>query len=148
VTSQPARRPQPQTDRDSLEWWEALARHEFVLQRCASCAAWRWPARALCNRCRSFEWGWQSASGDGTIASWIITHHAFLPGFAAPYAVLTVRLQEQDDLLLPGSYAGAADDPRLGIGVRVRVGFEDLPESDVTVPPRALLCWTLSEGVG
>ncbi len=138
-----AERPLPQADRDSEPWWDALARHEFVLQRCASCRAWRWPARALCNRCHSFAWAWEPASGHGTIASWIVTHHAFLPGFAAPYAVLTVRLAEQDDLLLPGSYSGASDDPGLAIGARVQVGFDDLGSE----PARSLLCWTL-EGSG
>lgn len=137
-----AERVSPQADRDSQPWWEALARHEFVLQRCASCRAWRWPARAICNRCHAFDWAWEAASGEGSIASWIVTHHAFLPGFTAPYAVLTVRLAEQDDLLLPGSYAGAADDPRLRIDARVRVGFDDLAGAD---PARALLCWTLDE---
>lgn len=137
-----AERPVPQADRDSLQWWEALARHEFVLQRCGSCQAWRWPARALCNRCHSFEWTWEPASGRGSIASWIVTHHAFLPGFEAPYAVLTVRLAEQEDLLLPGSYAGRADESRLHIGAPVQVGFDDLPGSD---PARTLLRWALTE---
>jgi hypothetical protein len=132
----------PQTDRDSLEWWEGLARHEFLLQRCTSCRIWRWPARAICNRCHSFEWAWEAASGEGAVASWVVTHHAFLPGFTAPYAVLTVRLAEQEDLLLPGSYAGAADDPRLSVGVEVRVGFDDLTGTD---PARSLLCWTLAD---
>ena len=132
----------PQADRDSLEWWEALARHEFVLQRCVSCRTWRWPARALCNRCHSFDWSWEPASGRGSVASWIVTRHAFLPGFTAPYAVVTVRLAEQDDLLLPGSYAGASDDPRLQIGAPVQVGFDDLAGSD---PARSLLRWTLDD---
>lgn len=141
--SSPPGRPAPQADRDSLEWWEALARHVFVLQRCTSCRAWRWPARALCNRCHSFDWAWESASGTGRVASWIVTHHAFLPGFTAPYAVLTVRLVEQEDLLLPGSYAGPAEDPRLRVGAPVRVGFDDLAGAD---PARSLLCWTLDDG--
>ena len=33
----------PNPDRDSAEWWEALVRHEFVLQRCDACRAWRIP---------------------------------------------------------------------------------------------------------
>ena len=54
-----------------------------------------------------------SRPATATIASWIVTHHAFLPGFEAPYVVLTVRLAEQDDLLLPGGYDGPADDAGL-----------------------------------
>jgi uncharacterized OB-fold protein len=136
-----AERPVPSVDRDSLPWWEAVARHEFVLQRCAACQAWRWPTRAICNRCASFDWAWEPASGDGTVASWVVTHHAFLPGFEAPYAVLTVRLAEQDDVLLIGSLDGRVDDPRLAIGAAVQVGFDDIPGAD---PPRALLTWRLS----
>ena len=38
-------------DRDSAEWWEALRRHELVIQRCDDCGAWRWPPRAICGEC-------------------------------------------------------------------------------------------------
>jgi hypothetical protein len=134
-------RPLPTVDRDSLPWWEALARHEFILQRCDACQTWRWPARAICNRCASFDWHWHPASGAATVASWVVTHHAFLPGFEAPYAVLTVRLAEQEDLMLIGSFAGSADDPALQIGAAVEVDFDDIEGSD---PPRTLLGWKLA----
>jgi uncharacterized OB-fold protein len=136
-----ADRPVPTVDRDSLPWWEALARHEFVLQRCAACQTWRWPARAICNRCSSFDWDWQPASGAATVASWVVTHHAFLPGFAAPYAVLTVRLAEQDDLLLIGGLAGSPDDARLAIDAPVQIAFDDVEGAD---PARTLLQWKLT----
>ncbi len=136
-----AERPVPHADRDSLPWWEALARHEFVLQRCARCASWRWPARAICNRCGSFEWEWQPASGNATVASWVVTRHAFLPGFEAPYAVLTVRLAEQQDILLIGGLSGPADDPGLAIGAAVTADYLDIAGAD---PPRTLLNWRLT----
>lgn len=128
-------------DRDSAPWWEALQSHEFMLQRCESCAAWRWPARAICNRCSSFDWKWHPVSGEATVASWVVTHHAFMPGFEAPYAVLTVRLAEQDDLLLIGSFDGPADDPGLRIGAAVTATYDDIqgPEESQT-----LLRWKLS----
>jgi uncharacterized OB-fold protein len=128
-------------DRDSAPWWEALARHEFVLQRCDSCQAWRWPARAICNRCTSFDWSWQPASGDATVASWVVTHHAFLPGFEAPYAVLTVRLAEQEDLMLIGSFAGPSNDPELAIGAAVSATFDDAQGPDAN---QTLLRWKLA----
>ncbi len=141
VGSRPDERPLPNVDRDSLPWWEALARHEFVLQRCSDCRAWRWPARAICNRCASFDWRWEPASGSGTIASWVVTHHAFLPGFQAPYAVVTVRLAEQEDLMLIGGLAAGVPDSALRIGVPVTVEFDDIAGAD---PPRALLRWRLA----
>src|SRR5581483_1309903 len=99
-------RPLPYPDRDSRPWWEALARRELILQRCGSCGAFRWPARAICNRCGSLEADWAAASGRATVASWIVNHHSFSPAFASPYVVVLARLEEQDDLLLPGGYGG------------------------------------------
>jgi uncharacterized OB-fold protein len=109
--------PAPAVDRDSRPWWDALARHELVLQRCSACRAWRWPPRAICNRCASFEWEWVVPSGRGSVASWIVNHHRFSEAFESPYPVVTVRLEDQADLLLPGSFTGPMDRLRIGLGV-------------------------------
>jgi uncharacterized OB-fold protein len=140
----PVDRPLPYPDRDSRPWWEALARHELILQRCAACGAWRWPARALCGRCGSLDWTWAPASGRGTVASWIVNHHAFSRAFPSPYVVLLVRLEEQDDLLLPGASAGDPSGRDLAVGLAVIVTFEDLglPEGQ---EPVTLLRWLPSD---
>ena len=119
-------RPLPHPDRDSAPWWDALARHELVLQRCARCRAWRFPQRAVCNRCASFDFEWEAASGDGTVASWVVNHHAFSDDFTTPYVVLTVRLAEQHDMLVIGSYRGAADE--IATGMPVRAVFDDVAD--------------------
>jgi uncharacterized OB-fold protein len=135
----------PAVDRDSRPWWEALARHEFVLQRCEACATWRWPARAICNACGSFNWSWQAPSGQATVAGWIVTMHAFLPGFEAPYVVLSARLAEQPDIVLPGGYDGPTDGAGLRIGAELTVGFHDVQaEGD----PYTLLRWRRTESEG
>lgn len=137
AASTKAVRPAPASDRDSQPWWDALARHEFVLQRCADCAAWRWPARAICNRCASFEWSWQPASGRAHVAAFVVNHHGFLAGADAPYAVITAQLAEQEDLQLPGSFAGAIGELRVGLPVQVL--FDDVvsPEGE----PFTLASW-------
>lgn len=117
-------RPVPTPDRDSRPWWEALARHELALQRCDACAAWRWPARAICGRCASFDATWTPVTGRATVASWIVNHHTFSAAFESPYAVVTVRLDEQPDLLLVGSWSAPIDD--LAIGAPVEVVFDDV----------------------
>jgi uncharacterized OB-fold protein len=122
----PAGRPRPVPDRDSRPWWAALARHELVLQACGQCGAWRWPPRALCNRCGSLAWEWKAASGRGAVASWIVNHHGFSDAFGSPYVVVLVRLDEQDDLLLPGSWSGAPDGHGLRIDLPVAAAFEDV----------------------
>lgn len=90
----------PTPDRDSRPWWDGLAAGEFRLQRCADCAALRWPARAICNRCRSFESVWEVDDGAGRVASWVRTHQAFAPALrdAVPYTVVQVELDAQEDL--------------------------------------------------
>ena len=106
----------PGIDRDSRPWWEALARGEHVHQRCSTCARWRWPARAMCGECGSFDWSWEPVSGEGVVVSHIKTHHSFLPGIEAPYSTVFVALAEQDDVVMPGFWCGDAD-PEVGQAV-------------------------------
>ena len=117
-------RPLPHPDRDSAPWWDALSRHELVVQRCARCRAWRFPPRAICNRCGSFDAEWEPVSGDGTVASWTVNHHPFSADFTPPYVVLTVRLAEQDDVLMIGSFTGSSDG--VWSGMAVRAVFDDV----------------------
>jgi uncharacterized OB-fold protein len=131
-------RPVPQPDRDSQPWWDALARHELRFQRCTSCRAWRWPPRAICNRCGSFGTAWEPVSGRGTVAGWIVNHHAFSSDFASPYAVILVRLDEQDDCKLVGSFRGAIE--ALHAGLPVRAVFDDVAEGTT------LLAWEQADG--
>lgn len=134
----------PFPDRDSAPWWDALARHELVQQRCDSCGRWRWPPREMCGGCGSFAWSWQPIASTGEVASWITTHHAFLPGFDAPYHTVFVRLDEQDDIVMPGSWAS---DEQPSTGMRVRVQFDDIDR--VGEPRVTLLGWRpVHEGEG
>lgn len=134
-------RPLPAMDRDSRPWWEALARHELTLQRCDRCSAWRWPARAICNRCSSFESTWTPVSGRGDVVSWVVNRHAFTADFESPYAVLTVRLAEQRDVAMLGSYVGALD--ALRIGLPVEAVFDDVVDADGTT--FTLLSWRAAD---
>jgi len=142
-------RPLPHPDRDSAPWWEALGRHELLLQRCDACGVCRWPPRAICNRCWSLEWAWIAASGRATVASWIVNRHRFVPSLESPYTVVLGRLEEQDDILIPGAWGGRPDGSDLAVGMAVRAGFADIdaePDSAGPAPSRdvgalALIEW-------
>ena len=86
-------------DRDSAPWWDAVRRHELLIQRCAGCGLLRFPARVVCGRCRSCAADWVPACGTGRVVSWIVNHQPFLPGMSAdaPFAVLFVRLDDGAD---------------------------------------------------
>lgn len=133
-------RPAPAVERDSAEWWAALARHELVCARCEDCGTWRWPARAICGRCGSLGWTFAPVSGRGEVASFVVNRHGFGGLVPVPSTVLLVRLAEQHDLLLPGGWAGPPDGAGVAIGLPVTVGFEDVPGSD-SADPYTLLRW-------
>lgn len=117
----------PMPDRDSQPYWDALARGEFRLQRCSDCKALRWPARALCNRCRSFEQAWEEVDANARIVSWVRTHQVFAPALrdAVPYRVVQVALDAQSDLLLIGGWL-SSHSPRAGehVGMEIVEGLE------------------------
>ena len=117
-------RPVPILDRDSAPFWDGVRAAEIRLQRCTGCRALRWPARAICNRCHSFDAEWIAVSGLGTVTSWIRTHQPFMRAFAddVPYAVVQVQLDEKSDIQMIGRLADPALEPV--IGMRVRAGFE------------------------
>jgi uncharacterized OB-fold protein len=84
----------------------------------------------LCGSCGSCEWDWTAASGRATVASWIVNHHPFGAAFPLPYTVVTARLQDQADILVPGGYTGPADGSGLTMGAALDVEFEDLTDDD------------------
>jgi uncharacterized OB-fold protein len=110
-------------DPDSAPFWDGVRAGELRLQRCKGCSAYRWPARAICNRCHSFAADWVAVSGQGPVTSRIRTHHAFMRAFQdeIPYSVIQVQLDEQDDIQMIGRLADPGLEPN--IGMRVRAGF-------------------------
>ncbi|MCK2219622.1 zinc ribbon domain-containing protein [Actinomadura sp. ATCC 31491] len=118
----------PEPDRDSREWWERIARHEFAVQRCAGCGVDRFPARAFCPACRGEEWRWRAVEPEGRVESWIVARQPFVPGVAVPYVVVMVRLSAVPDGLAYGNWRGGRE-PRAG--ERVRGVYRE--EGDVTL---------------
>jgi uncharacterized OB-fold protein len=115
----------PAPDRDSAEWWRAVARHEFAVQACDRCGTLRFPARAYCHHCRSGEWRWREISPTGRVESWIVNHQRFLPGFTPPYTVVMVRLEDAPDCVMYGGWsAGREPCP----GERVEASFRSVDD--------------------
>lgn len=115
----------PLADADSAPWWEALWRSELLIQCCGQCRRLRWPARATCNECGSPRWEWIPATGTGTVASWTVTHQRGEPG-PNKCVVVAVRLDDQDDIVMPGYIDGPEDGSGLTVGTPVAVGFDEV----------------------
>jgi uncharacterized OB-fold protein len=121
-------------DAQSAPFWEAAARHELVIARCARCELLVHPPDVVCPRCGSTDpqFGFTSVSGQGVIRSWTIVRQSFLPGFDVPFTLVDVELDDQDELRLIGRLLDAPEEPPT-LGATVRVAFEDLSE-EISVP--------------
>ena len=109
----------PIPDPDSAPYWTALAEGRFLLQRCRACERWTWPARPICSGCHSDDLDWVESPGTGEVYSWVVTHQPYGPDLArlVPYTIALVRLDEQDDILVPGRYVS---DETIHQGLRVQ----------------------------
>lgn len=87
-------RPIPPTIDHGNQWyWDGVAEHRLLIQRCASCGTLRMPALPMCGRCQSLEWDVQEAGGGGTVVTWIVSKHPSDPE-AEPRTVVLVELDE------------------------------------------------------
>ena len=117
------RRTLPVPDRDSAPYWAALAEGRFTLQRCRACGHWTWPVRPICSGCHSDDLAWEASEGAGEVYSWVVTHQPYGPDLAriVPYTIALVRLDEQDDILIPGRFVSEVE---IHQGLRVRAAPE------------------------
>ncbi|MBP8532884.1 bifunctional MaoC family dehydratase N-terminal/OB-fold nucleic acid binding domain-containing protein [Streptomyces sp. MK37H] len=93
-TADRPRRPRPVINRDNAGFWEGVARHQLLIQRCLDCATPRFPWLPGCGACGSQRWEAFEASGAGTVFSYVVMHHPPFPAFDPPYAVALIELAE------------------------------------------------------
>lgn len=119
MSVQPASQPP-----EAVPFWDAVARGELAVQRCAACGRLRFPPSPRCSTCASDAADWVPVSGRGRVLSWTRTHHAFDPAFRdrLPYTVVLVGLDEQPGLAMFGNIYPERD---IQIGTRVRAVFPD-----------------------
>jgi len=128
----PYAKPIPAVTPEMRPFFEFAKRRELSVQRCTSCGAHRFPARAICSECLSTACEWVRVSGRGEIFSFNVMHQVYHPGFAAevPYAVVVVKLAE--GVKMVSNLVGVAPHD-IRIGMSVRAVFEDISD-DVTLP--------------
>ena len=86
-------RPLPQPTPETQNYWDGAKAGELRLQRCGDCSHVYFPARPFCPACSSRDVNWFTASGKGTLFSYVINHRA-PKGFEAPYIIAVVQLEE------------------------------------------------------
>jgi uncharacterized OB-fold protein len=124
------KRPRPALTQDTRFFFDGAKEHKLLIQRCSNCGTLRHPPRPSCAKCQSFEWGTVTASGRGTIYSFVVNHYPQVPAFDYPLVVALVELEEGTRLV-----ANVADitPDSVSIGMPVIAGFETF-DDDLTLP--------------
>ncbi|WAL96529.1 bifunctional MaoC family dehydratase N-terminal/OB-fold nucleic acid binding domain-containing protein [Streptomyces sp. Je 1-369] len=114
------KRPRPVVNRDNAGFWDGVAGHRLLIQRCGGCGTLRFPWLPGCNACGAPEWDTVEASGEGTVYSYVVMHHPPFPAFDPPYAVGLVELAE--GVRIVSNIVGVPYD-KVRIGMPVRLEF-------------------------
>jgi uncharacterized OB-fold protein/acyl dehydratase len=124
------KRPRPALTQDNRFFFEGAREHKLLIQRCTACGTLRHPPRPSCANCRSFEWDTVTASGRGTVYSFVVNHYPQVPAFDYPLVVALVELEEGTRLV--ANVAGMTPDT-VAIGMPVIASFEDF-DDELTLP--------------
>jgi hypothetical protein len=127
VAPKDSKKPLPRVDEENRWFFEACARRELFLQRCAVCGTLRYYPRALCPACLSSETKYQRMSGCGTVYTFTVTYQNQAPGFRdeLPYVMAYVQLDEGSRILTNIVHT---EPQTVRIGMPVEVVFEDFDE--------------------
>lgn len=126
-----AARARPRPTPETRHFWEGTRAGEIRLQRCRPAGHVYFPPRPFCPVCNADEVEVVTASGRGTLYSYVISHRP-APGFTPPYAIAVVELEEGPRLM--SNIVECAQTPEaLVLDMPLEVAFEKL-DDDITLP--------------
>lgn len=117
-------------DRWTQPFWDAAARRELVMPRCAACQTWRWPPTPFCPKCRAQSVEWLPA-GTPQLYSFTVVRQ---PGPEDSFRMVVPGLVEFPDAGGMRLIAAIVDSEvdAIEIGVSLRVGWTS--KQDINVP--------------
>ncbi len=122
--------PRPIVTPVSRPFWDGCSEGVFRLQRCSQCAVYRFYPSESCQHCASVEYSWDTLSGSGKVASWIVIHRSVDPAWSArtPFATGIVEIDEQPGCFVPGVIEGI-EPSEIKAGLRVRITYDQVDKS-------------------
>ena len=103
-------------------FWSGGADGQLLIQRCKACRRWAHPPVSACPSCGDAVTP-EPVSGQGTVFTFTVNHHAYHPAVPVPYVIALVELDEQAGLRLATNLVNC-DPEQARVGMRVRVLFE------------------------
>ena len=127
-------RPLPQLTPVNEWFWTSGADGRLRVQRCDDCSTFVHPPVPICPTCRSRAWTPTAVSGRATVIGFTVNHQQWLPGFAPPYVLANVALDDAPGVHLTTNLVDVdpLDPDAAFIGQVVEVRFEQV--EDVWVP--------------
>ena len=125
--------PLPDTEWERTRpFWEAAAREELVLPRCASCATLNWYPGPACKACGHENYRWDRLSGRATLFAWTVVRHGFVKPFRSkvPYITGLVCVDEDPSVRLVTTLVDC-DPDELEADLPMQVVFRPLSFPDV-----------------
>ena len=113
---------------DSLPLWEGYAQHAIRLPRCSDCGQRHLPPGPVCPLCFSDRLVWQTASGLGTVSTWVVVERKYFDDYDPPYVVAQIALEEGPRLT---AALDVPDSDAIRIGLPVRADYRTAPNGMV-----------------
>lgn len=116
----------PAMTAETQPFWDAAARGELLIERCAECGHNVFPARGICARCRSRDMLEVVVDAPGRVYSFTVNHNPWFPGMEVPYVLVLVEFPDFPGIRVVGRLRTTVI-AAVEIGATVRVGFEPGP---------------------
>ena len=125
-------KPIPQADERWQPFFDGTRNGQLMIQRCQGCETYHSPGTVRCTECWSESLEWVQASGQGTLFTYSVVHHAPHPAFRSevPFVIAVVELEEGPRLNT--NIVGGPND-QLQVGMPVQVAFEALSD-EISIP--------------
>ncbi|MEE8337352.1 MAG: Zn-ribbon domain-containing OB-fold protein [Dehalococcoidia bacterium] len=126
-------KPLPAATPETQEFWDGLKREELRIQQCQDCNQHYFYPRSFCPHCHSRNVEWTTASGKGTVETFVINHRAFGP-FAeeTPYVIAVITLEEGPRMMT--NLVNVEPDPEhVTVDMAVEIVYDAVTD-EVTLP--------------
>jgi len=114
----------PAVTEENEHFWCGGADGELRFLRCTACSTYVHPPAPLCPQCLGRDLAVEAVSGRARVMTYTVNHQPWIPGFAPPYIIAIVELDEQPGLRLTTNLVGC-EESDVSIDMPVRVRFED-----------------------
>lgn len=130
-----ARFPGVRIDHDNKAHYQGRLDRELLVNRCADCGFWFYPAKPICPKCWSRKLQPTAVKGQGKIHLLIFLHQGpAAPGvsYTTPHPVATVEFAEQEGLRFTSTIVGASNE-QISIGMPVELAWIERGQNPVPV---------------